>query len=104
MNSEVTLVPPPSSMSLAVKDQVRLVFKRNDPHHAVLLEDDVPRYFLATSDGMNKVTVRDTTQRMVADVNRRMFLNDVFSFGGGGFSKVVKVADVLRSAPSTSDG
>ncbi|KAF5349544.1 hypothetical protein D9756_008869 [Leucocoprinus leucothites] len=102
MNSEVTLTnysTHPSS-----KGQVRLLFKRNDPYHAVLYdEDDAPRYWLSTSNGLSKVKIRDGAQRTVVEVNRRMLLSDTFTLADRNEGKAVRVADVLKQAPTTSD-
>ncbi|KAF5349545.1 hypothetical protein D9756_008862 [Leucocoprinus leucothites] len=103
MNSEVTLAT--STSYPTPKGQVRLLFKRSDPHHAVLYdEDDVPRYYLDTSDAFSKVKIRDETQKTLIKVNRRMFLHDVFLLADRNNGKPVKVADVLEQAPTTSDG
>jgi hypothetical protein len=102
MNSEVTLTN--YSITTPTKGRLRLVFKRNDPCHAVLLEHGVPRFFLATSDGLHQVKICDRAQRLVADVNSRMFLKDVFTFGNRNAGRVVRVSDVLRKAPATKEG
>lgn len=103
MNSEVTFTN--YSTSEVSKGQVRLLYKRSDPRNAVLLEDDVPQYFLATSDdGVSKATISDNAHRVVAEVKRRTVASDVFKFANRNNGKAVKVADVLRKAPSTSDG
>ncbi|KXN82699.1 hypothetical protein AN958_02264 [Leucoagaricus sp. SymC.cos] len=41
---------------------------------------------------------------MVAEVNRRMLLSDIFVLAARNDGKAVKVSDVLALAPSTSDG
>lgn len=103
MNSEVTLTNY-STYEIS-KGQVRLLYKRSDPRNAILLEDGIPRYLLATSDdGVSKVTISDPAQQMVAEVNRRMVLDDIFKFADRNRGKTVKVADILQKAPSTSNG
>lgn len=87
------------------KCQIRLLFKRSDPHHAVLYsEDDGPRYFLATSDGFSKVKVRNVEKSTVVEVNRRMCLPDVMVLADRNGGKAIKIADVLKQAATTSDG
>jgi hypothetical protein len=91
-------------MTPTSKGQVRLLFKRSDPHHAVLLENNVPRYFLATSYNLNKVKIHDATRRMVVNVNKRMLFKDNFTFVERNSGKAVPVENLLQEAPSTSDG
>ncbi|EKM79002.1 hypothetical protein AGABI1DRAFT_114518 [Agaricus bisporus var. burnettii JB137-S8] len=103
MNSQVTLTN--NSTSVTFKGQVRLLYKRSDLRNALLLENGVPRYFLATSqDGVSKVKISDAARNAVVDVERRSFSKDTFRFANRYDGKAVKVADVLRKAPSTSDG
>ncbi|XP_006459661.1 hypothetical protein AGABI2DRAFT_191557 [Agaricus bisporus var. bisporus H97] len=103
MNSQVTLIN--NSTSVTSKGQVRLLYKRSDLRNALLLENGAPRYFLATSqDGVSKVKISDTARNAVVDVERRNFSKDTFRFANRYDGKAVKVADVLRKAPSTSDG
>lgn len=103
MNSGDTLpdYSPPRTRQKS-QEHVHLLFKRNDPHHAVLLEGDVPRYFLQTSSGLDKVKISDAAHRLVVDMNRRILFKDVFIFGERNAGKAVKVADVLT--PATKDG
>jgi hypothetical protein len=103
MNSEVTLTN--YSTSLTLNGQVRLLYKRSDPRNAILLENGVPRYFLATSeDGVRKVKISDTAQNAIAEVERRSIAKDVFKFANRFDGKAVKVTNVLRKEASTSDG
>lgn len=103
MNSQVTLTN--NSTYVTSKGQVRLLYKRSDLRNALLLENGAPRYFLATSqDGVSKVKISDAARNAVVDVERRSFSKDTFRFANRYDGKAVKVADVLRKAPSTSDG
>ena len=78
MNSQVTLVDNLSTTT--PKSQVRLLYKRRDQRHAVLLEAGSSKYFLTTSDdGVSGVKIYDAAQRKVAEVNHRAIFNDTFT-------------------------
>ncbi|KAF9446552.1 hypothetical protein P691DRAFT_732999 [Macrolepiota fuliginosa MF-IS2] len=103
MDSQVTLINYTTAQSS--EGQVRLLYRRSDPRTAVLLEEGVPRYLLATSDdGLSKVKIRDMTQRMIAEVNQRMVLSDTVTLPARNDGKAMKMADILQKAPTTSDG
>ncbi|KAF5349701.1 hypothetical protein D9756_008834 [Leucocoprinus leucothites] len=103
MNSEVTLTNYSTSQN--PKGQIRLLFKRSDAHHAVLYEHNVPRFYLTTSDGFSKVKIRDEARRkVVAEVNRRTFLRNIFKFVERNDGKAVNAAHVLKQAPTTNAG
>jgi hypothetical protein len=103
MNSEVTLTN--YSTSLTLTGQIRLVYKRSDPRNAILLENEVPRYFLATSeDGMRKVKISDTDGKAVVEVERRTIVKDTFKFADRFDGKAIKVSNILRETTSTTDG
>ncbi len=98
MSSQVTLIDDSNPTS---KGQVRLLYKRRDQQNAALLEDNIPKYFLTTSDdGFSQVKIRNGAQQIVGEVNRRVIFNDTLTLAQRNDGRPMKAIDIIKEVAS----